>query len=64
MSGKLVSFTLKAALFLLIFNFIMLFIVQFNSPEWFVTLFSVILMILLIVIIQVTSYVKNRRDKQ
>ncbi|MFR5833094.1 MAG: hypothetical protein ACLUE6_04020 [Acutalibacteraceae bacterium] len=64
MSGKLVSFTLKAALFLLIFNFIMLFIVQFNSAEWFVTLFSVILMILLIVIIQVTSYVKNRRDKQ
>ena len=44
MSGKLVSFTLKAALFLLIFNFIMLFIVQFNSAEWFVTLFSVILM--------------------
>lgn len=64
MSGKLVSFTLKAALFLLIFNFIMLFIFQFNSAEWFVTLFSVILMILLIVIIQVTSYVKNRRDKQ
>ena len=64
MSGKLVSFTLKAALFLLIFNFIMLFIVQFNSAEWFLTLFSVILMILLIVIIQVTSYVKNRRDKQ
>lgn len=64
MNEKFVSFSLKAALFLLVFNFIMLFIVRFDSAEWYVTLFSVVLMLLLIVAIKVISVFRNRRDKQ
>lgn len=63
MGGKLVSFTLKAALFLLIANVIMLFVVPYNSAEWFVTLFSAGLMLLLIVGVQIAYAIKRRRNK-
>ena len=38
------GFTVRAALFLLLFNVVMLFIVPFRTAEWYVTVFSVILM--------------------
>ncbi len=64
MRGQLVSFVLKAALFLLIANFVMIFIVPPFTAEWYITLFSVILMLVLIAGIQIAYAIKRRREKQ
>lgn len=56
------TFTIRAALFLLIFNVIMLFIVPVHTAEWYVTMFSVILMTVLLAVIRVGAAVRKRRE--
>lgn len=63
MRGTLASFTLKAAVFLLIANLIMLLIVPFGSAEWYITVMSTGLMVVLIAIIRIVYLVKERRKK-
>lgn len=63
MRGTLASFTLKAAVFLLIANLIMLLIVPFGSAEWYITVMSAGLMVVLIAIIRIVYLVKERRKK-
>lgn len=63
MRGTLASFTLRAAVFLLIANLIMLLIVPFGSAEWYITVMSAGLMVVLIAIIRIVYLVKERRKK-
>ncbi len=56
------GFTVRAALFLLIFNVVMLFIVPFRTAEWYVTVFSVILMTVLLAVIRIGAAVRKRRE--
>ena len=51
------GFTVRAALFLLLFNVVMLFIVPFRTAEWYVTVFSVILMTVLLAVIRIGAAV-------
>ena len=48
---SVLEFALKAALFLLLANIVMLFIVDFGTAEWYITVVSVGLMLLLSVIV-------------
>ncbi len=63
MKDSMIAFTLRAALFLLIANVVMLFIVKFDSAEWYVTLFSVVLMTVLVLVIQIVSRIRRRGKK-
>ncbi len=56
------GFTVRAALFLLLFNVVMLFIVPFRTAEWYVTVFSVILMTVLLAVIRIGAVVRKRRE--
>ena len=56
------GFTVRAALFLLLFNVVMLFIVPFRTAEWYVTVFSVILMMVLLAVIRIGAAVRKRRE--
>lgn len=56
------GFTVRAALFLLLFNVVMLFIVPFRTAEWYVTVFSVILMTVLLAVIRIGAAVRKRRE--
>lgn len=47
------SITLKMAMFFFITNLIMLFIVDFKSAEFYITIFSMILMLILIIIMRI-----------
>ncbi len=64
MKGSLVSFTIKAALFLLIASLVMLFIVPFGSAEWYIMIISAGLMALLIAVIQIIYAVRGRKKKK
>ena len=57
------GFTVRAALFLLLFNVVMLFIVPFRTAEWYVTVFSVILMTVLLAVIRIAA-VRKRRETE
>lgn len=47
------SITLKMAMFFFIANLIMIFIVEFKSAEFYITLFSMILMFILIILTRI-----------
>ncbi len=53
MKERISEMTLKMALFLFIFNLIMLFIVNFKSAEWYITVISMVLMLVLIIIARI-----------
>ncbi len=53
MKERISEITLKMALFLFIFNLIMLFIVNFKSAEWYITIISMVLMLVLIIIARI-----------
>lgn len=63
MKDALISFTLKAALFILIAGLIMMLITPFGSAEWYVSLFSSVIMLILVIIIRIICFVRDRRDK-
>lgn len=64
MKDGLLTVTLKMALFLLIFSAVMLFIAPMGSAEWYVCMFSAILMLVLIIAVNVAYRIRNRRDKK
>lgn len=64
MKDGMTTFTIKAALFILIASLFMLFFTAFGSAEWYICLFTAILMLLLLVIIQVIYYLRNRRNRK
>ncbi len=61
MKGDFSSLVLKMALFLLIANLLMLFIVPIGAPEWYITVISVVLMAVLIAVIKIAAVIKERR---
>lgn len=47
------TITLKMAMFFFIANLIMVFIVEFKSAEFYITIFSMILMLILIILMRI-----------
>ena len=64
MKGQLISFTVKAALFLLFANLVMLFIVPFGTAEWYITVISAGLMAVLLAAIRIIIAVQERRNRK
>ena len=64
MKGQLISFTVKAALFLLLANLVMLFIVPFGTAEWYITVISAGLMAVLLAAIRIIIAVQERRNRK
>lgn len=64
MKGQLISFTVKAALFLLLANLVMLFIVPFGTAEWYITVISAGLMAVLLAAIRIIYAVQERRNRK
>lgn len=64
MKGQLISFTVKAALFLLFANLVMLFIVPFGTAEWYITVISAGLMAVLLAAIRIVYAVRERRNRK
>lgn len=64
MKGQLISFTVKAALFLLLANLVMLFIVPFGTAEWYITVISAGLMAVLLAAIRIICAVRERRNRK
>lgn len=64
MKGQLISFTVKAALFLLFANLVMLFIVPFGTAEWYITVISAGLMAVLLAAIRIIYAVRERRKRK
>ncbi len=64
MRGQLVSFTVKAALFLLLASAVMLFIVPFGTAEWYILIISCGLMAVLLAAIRIIYAVRERRNKK
>lgn len=64
MKGQLNSFTVKAALFLLLANLVMLFIVPFGTAEWYITVISAGLMAVLLAAIRIIYAVRERRNRK
>ncbi|PWM54525.1 MAG: hypothetical protein DBX60_00790 [Bacillota bacterium] len=64
MKGQLISFTVKAALFLLLANLVMLFIVPFGTAEWYITVISAGLMAVLLAAIRIIYAVRERRNRK
>lgn len=64
MKGQLISFTVKAALFLLLANLVMLFIVPFGTAEWYITVISAGLMVVLLAAIRIIYAVRERRNRK
>ena len=64
MKGQLISFTVKAALFLLLANLVMLFIVPFGTAEWYITVISAGLMAVLLAAIRIVYAVRERRNRK
>lgn len=64
MKDGMLTITIKLALFLMIASVLMLFFTAYGSAEWIISLFSALLMFLLIVIIQIIFYVRKRRNKK
>ncbi len=60
---KAVSITLRLALFLLIANIIMLFIVEPLSAEFVVTVISAVLMLVLVAVIVIVRAVKDKKER-
>ncbi len=58
------SFTIKAALFLLIASLVMLFIVPFGTAEWYITVISAGLMFVLLAVIQIIYAVQRRKNRK
>lgn len=61
MKNSMLSITLKLALFLMIASGIMLFVTVFGSAEWYISLFSCLLMLVLVVIIAVILHKRERK---
>jgi len=59
---KLIFFSLRMALFLLIANILMLFIVDVNSAEWVVCIISAVLMALLVAGVTVVRKVREKKQ--
>ena len=64
MRNTLMSFTIKAALFLLIASLVMLFIVPFGTAEWYITVNSAGLMFVLLAVIQIIYAVQRRKNRK
>lgn len=64
MRGQLVSFTVKAALFLLLASVVMLFIVPYGTAEWYITVISAGLMAVLLAAIRIICAVRERRKRK
>lgn len=64
MKGQLISFTVKAALFLLLANLVMLFIVPFGTAEWYISVISAGLMAVLLAAIRIIYAVRERRNRK
>ncbi len=64
MRNTLMSFTIKAALFLLIASLVMLFIVPFGTAEWYITVISAGLMFVLLAVIQIIYAVQRRKNRK
>ncbi len=60
---KAVSITLRLALFLLIANIIMLFILEPLSAEFVVTVISAVLMLVLVAVIVIVRAVKDKKER-
>lgn len=60
---KVVSITLRLALFLFIANIIMLFIVEPMSAEFIVTVISAVLMLALVATIVIVRVVKDKKER-
>ncbi len=59
---KLIFFSLRMALFLLIANILMLFIVDVNSAGWVVCIISAVLMALLVAGVTVVRKVREKKQ--
>lgn len=61
MKNSMLSITLKMALFFMIASGVMLFVTVFRSAEWYISLFSCLLMLILVVVIAVILRRRGRK---
>ncbi len=64
MKGDFSTIVLKMALFLLVANLLMLFVVPVGAPEWYITVVSVALMSVLIAVIKIVAVVKGKKKHE
>ena len=64
MRSTLMSFAVKAALFLLIANIVMLIFVPFGTAELYITVISAGLMTILIAVVKVISVIRGRKNRE
>ena len=64
MRDKFTSLAFKTGLVLLIMNLIMLFIVEFNTPEWVITIISISILTIFEIILFILIRMRIRKERQ
>ncbi|MDY6003097.1 MAG: hypothetical protein SPJ49_02065 [Bacilli bacterium] len=64
MRDKFTSLAFKTGLVLLIMNLIMLFFVEFNTPEWVITIISISILTIFEIILFILIRMRIRKERQ
>ena len=64
MRDKFTTLAFKTGLVLLIMNLIMLFFVEFNTPEWVITIISISILTIFEIILFVLIRMRIRKERQ
>ena len=64
MRDKFTSLAFKTGVVLLIMNLIMLFFVEFNTPEWVITIISISILTIFEIILFILIRMRIRKERQ
>ncbi|MDD7316609.1 MAG: hypothetical protein PUG55_04165 [Bacillales bacterium] len=64
MRDKFTSLAFKTGLVLLIMNLIMLFFVEFNTPEWVITIISISILTIFEIVLFILIRMRIRKERQ
>lgn len=64
MRDKFTKLAFKTGLVLLIMNLIMLFFVEFNTPEWVITIISISILTIFEIILFILIRMRIRKERQ
>mgnify|MGYP003480800012 FL=1 len=64
MRDKFTTLAFKTGLVLLIMNLIMLFFVEFNTPEWVITIISISILTIFEIILFILIRMRIRKERQ
>lgn len=64
MRDKFTTLAFKTGLVLLIMNLIMLFFVEFNTPEWVITIISISILTIFEIVLFILIRMRIRKERQ